>query len=114
MFQIQSDFRTAPFVCECDALRSAAGETLDHDSAGSDTYDFRVTQAGFAGGGAGFAFAATAHAGRATTVHVSVAIADDRADAVGAYPQLHVLRACRDWRGDGYQGDAERQTRSFY
>ncbi|KJF74666.1 hypothetical protein RP75_06170 [Agrobacterium arsenijevicii] len=115
---LQSEFGTTAFVRECDALRSTAGEALDDDAAGGDAHDFGVAQASFAGGGSGIAFAAAAHAGWASAVHLSitvdVSVADDRANAVSAYPQLHVLRACRDRCGNGHQRDAKCQTGGFY
>jgi hypothetical protein len=106
------EFRTAAFIRECDALRSSAGEALDDDATGGDAHDFGVAQACLAGGGAGFAFAATTHARRSSAVHV--AITDDRANAVGPDPQLHVLRTCVNRGGNGHQRDAECQAGGFY
>jgi hypothetical protein len=110
---MQSNFRTTTFIGEGDAVRSAAGEAFDDNTAGGDAHDFGVTQAGFAGGGAGFAFATATHAGWAAAVHIPVTIPDNGANAIGADPQLHILCACRDGCGDGYQGYTECQTRSF-
>jgi len=108
------EFWTAAFVRECDALRSSAGEALDDDATGGDAHDFGVAQACLAGGGAGFAFAAATHARRSSSVHVAVAITYNRANAVGADPQLHVLRTCVNRGGNGHQCDAECQAGGFY
>jgi hypothetical protein len=98
------EFRATAFVGEGDAVGTAARPAFDDDAAWRHADDFRVAQAGLAGGGAGFALAAAHRAA------IAVTIANNRTHAIGTDLQFDALCMCRHSRGEAGSGERESYT----
>jgi hypothetical protein len=106
MFQTNRllQFRAAAFVGERDAVGTATRPAFDDNAAWRHANDFRIAQAGLARCRAGFTLAA-AHGAA-----VAVAIANNRANAIGSDLQFDALCMCRRSRGKAGCGERESYT----